>query len=129
MNDVLRMRNEWGMSMSEMKLTPTYLAELVQLVDEGKINITTAKNLLPKIQESGKNPRTLVEELGLAVVSDDAAIRAICAKVVAQNPAEVKLYREGKETLIGWFVGQVMRELRGKADPKLTQQILKELLK
>lgn len=129
MNDVLRMRNEWGMSMSEMKLTPVYLAELVQLVDEGKINITTAKNLLPKIQESGKNPRTLVEELGLAVVSDDAAIRAICAKVVAQNPAEVKSYREGKETLIGWFVGQVMRELRGKADPKLTQQILKELLK
>jgi aspartyl-tRNA(Asn)/glutamyl-tRNA(Gln) amidotransferase subunit B len=70
-----------------------------------------------------------VEELGLAVVSDDAAIRVICAKVVAQNPAEVKSYREGKETLIGWFVGQVMRELRGKADPKLTQQILKELLK
>jgi len=129
MNEVLRMRNEMGMRMADMPLTPAYLAELVQLTDESKINITTAKNLLARIQESGKSPRTLVEELGLAVVSDEAAIRAVCAKVMEQNPAEVRSYREGKEALLGWFVGQVMREMRGKADPKLTQQILKEMLK
>jgi aspartyl-tRNA(Asn)/glutamyl-tRNA(Gln) amidotransferase subunit B len=128
MNDVLRMRNELGKSMAEMKLSPIFLAELVHLTDDGKINITTAKNLLSKIQDSGKSPQSLVEELGLAVVSDETAIRAICGKIVAQNPAEVQSYRDGKESLIGWFVGQVMRELRGKADPKLTQQILKELL-
>lgn len=128
MNDVLRMRNELGKSMAEMKLSPIFLAELVHLTDDGKINITTAKNLLSKIQDSGKSPQSLVEELGLAVVSDETAIRAICEKIVAQNPAEVQSYRDGKESLIGWFVGQVMREMRGKADPKLTQQILKELL-
>jgi aspartyl-tRNA(Asn)/glutamyl-tRNA(Gln) amidotransferase subunit B len=128
MNDVLRMRNELGVRMAEMKLTPAYLARLVHLTDEGKINITTAKNLLPKIQESGKDPQTLVEELGLAVVSDDAAIRAVCEKIVAQNPNEVQSYKDGKESLIGWFVGQVMREMRGKADAQLTQKILIELL-
>lgn len=128
MNDVLRMRNELGISMREMNLTPHKLAALVNLTDAGKINITTAKNLLSKIQESGKNPQVLVEELGLAVVSDDAAIRAVCEKVVAQNPNEVQSYKNGKESLIGWFVGQVMREMRGKADPRLTQQILKEIL-
>ncbi len=128
MNDVLRMRNELSVSMSEMKLTPAYLANLVHLTDEGKINITTAKNLLPKILESGKGPQVLVEELGLAVVSDDAAIRTVCEKIVAQNPNEVQSYKGGKESLIGWFVGQVMREMRGKADPKLTQKIMKELL-
>jgi aspartyl-tRNA(Asn)/glutamyl-tRNA(Gln) amidotransferase subunit B len=128
MNDVLRMRNEMGISMTEMKLSPAHLAELVRLTDDGKINITTAKNLLPKIQESGKSPQMLVEELGLAVVSDAAAIRAICEKIVAQNPSEVKSYRDGKESLMGWFVGQVMREMRGKADPKVTQAILQELL-
>ena len=129
MNDVLRMRNEMDVAMSEMKLTPAYLAELVTLTDGGKINITTAKNLLPKIQESSKSPQALVEELGLAVVSDDVTIRTVCEKIVAGNPVEVQSYRDGKESLIGWFVGQVMREMRGKADPKLTQQILKELLK
>ncbi len=128
MNDVLRMRNELGVTMAEMKLTPAYLASLVRLMDEGKINITTAKNLLPKIQESGKDPQTLVEELGWAVVSDDAAIRVVCEKIVAQNPNEVQSYKDGKESLIGWFVGQVMREMRGKADAKLTQEILREVL-
>jgi len=128
MNDVLRMRNESGIAMSEMKITPVFLAELVRLADNGKINITTAKGLLSKIQDSGKSPQKLVEELGLGVVSDDAAIRAICEKIVTQNPTEVQSFKDGKESLMGWFVGQVMRELRGKADPKLTQQILKELL-
>jgi len=129
MNDVLRMRNELGISMAEMKLTPAYLASLVHLTDEGKINITTAKSLLPRIQGSGKDPQKLVEELGLAVVSDDAVIRVVCEKVVAQNPNEVQSYKDGKESLIGWFVGQVMREMHGKADPKLTQTILREELK
>ena len=80
MNDVLRMRNELGKSMQELSLTPAYLVELVHLTDTGKINSTTAKSLLQKIQESGRAPAVLVEELGLAVVSDDGAIRSICRK-------------------------------------------------
>ena len=128
MNDVLRMRNDLGISMQDMNLTPVYLAELVQMADDGKINTTTAKNLLQKVHESGKSPSALVDELGLGLVSDDSAIREVCEKIVAANPDEVASYRGGKQSLIGWFVGQVMREMRGKADPKLTQKILRELL-
>ena len=128
MNDVLRMRNELGMSMQELKLTPAYLAELVTLTDDGKINSTTAKSLLQKIQESGKAPAALVDELGLAVVSDDGAIRSVCETIIAAHPAEVQSYRDGKQSLIGWFVGQVMREMRGKADAQVAQRVLKEIL-
>jgi aspartyl-tRNA(Asn)/glutamyl-tRNA(Gln) amidotransferase subunit B len=70
----------------------------------------------------------LVEEQGLAQVSDEEAIRAVCQKVIDSNPAEVEAYRSGKDTLMGWFVGQVMRETRGKADAKTTGSILRELL-
>ena len=128
MNDVLRMVNDQGLNPAEMKLTPEYLAELISLVDAGAINITTGKALLQQINESGKAPKALVEEQGLAQVTDDSAIRAACQKVVDANPNEVVAFKVGKETLMGWFVGQVMREMKGKADAKITGQILKELL-
>ena len=128
MNDVLRMINDQGLNPAEMKLTPEYLAELISLVDSGAINITTGKALLQQINDSGKAPKVLIEEQGLAQVTDDSAIRAACQKIVDANPNEVAAYKGGKETLMGWFVGQVMREMRGKADAKIAGQILKELL-
>ena len=129
MNDVLRMINEDNLVPAEMRLTPQYLAELLKLVDAGTINITTGKSLLTQVQESGKAPVQLVEEQGLAQVRDDAAIRAVCEKIIAASPDEVAAYRGGKDSLMGWFVGQVMREMRGKADAKLAKEVLSELLK
>jgi aspartyl-tRNA(Asn)/glutamyl-tRNA(Gln) amidotransferase subunit B len=128
MNDVLRMVNDQGLNPAEMKLTPEYLAELISLVDMGAINITTGKALLQQINDSGKAPKILIEEQGLAQVTDDSAIRAACQKIVDANPNEVASFKAGKKTLMGWFVGQVMREMRGKADAKIAGQILKELL-
>jgi len=129
MNDVLRMINDQALNPAEMRLTPQYLAELLKLVDAGTINITTGKALLQQVQDSGKAPAQLVEEQGLAQVRDDAAIRAVCEQIIAANPDEVIAYRAGKETLMGWFVGQVMREMRGKADAKMAKDVLTELLK
>ena len=129
MNDVMRMINEQNLDPAVMNLTPKYLAELLKLVDEGIINITTGKALLDQVEKSGKAPKQLVEEQGLAQVRDDAAIRAVCEKIINANPDEVAAYRGGKESLIGWFVGQVMREMRGKADAKLAKEVLAELLK
>ena len=129
MNDVLRMINEDHLDPTAMRLTPQYLAELLKLVDAGTINITTGKALLAQVQESGKAPMQLVEEQGLAQVRDDAAIRAVCEKIIAASPDEVAAYRGGKDSLMGWFVGQVMREMRGKADAKLAKEVLTELLK
>jgi len=128
MNDVLRMVNDQGLNPAEMKLTPEYLAELISLVDSGAINITTGKALLQQVNKSGKAPKALVDEQGLAQVTDDSAIRAACQKVVDANPNEVAAFKAGKVTLMGWFVGQVMREMKGKADAKIAGKILKELL-
>ena len=129
MNDVLRMINEQGLNPAEMKLTPRSLAEILKLVDSGTININTGKSLLQKVQDSGQSPQMIVSEEGLAKVSDDSAIRAVCEEVLRESPNEVASYRGGKVTLIGWFVGQVMRKMRGKADATLARSILEELLK
>ena len=128
MNDIMRMLNESGKTAEQLQLTPAYLAEILKMVDAGKINTSTGKSLLDKVETSGKSPVKIVEEEGLSLVSDDSAIRAVAEKIVASNPKEVETFRAGKETLIGWFTGQVMREMRGKADPKLATKILLELL-
>lgn len=128
MNDVLRMINDQNLNPEEMKLTPRYLADLMRMVDTGAINITTGKALLQQVQDSGKEPARLVEEQGLALVSDEQAIREVCQKVITENPAEAAAYRSGKEALMGWFVGQVMRETRGKADAKTASGLLREML-
>jgi aspartyl-tRNA(Asn)/glutamyl-tRNA(Gln) amidotransferase subunit B len=129
MNDIMRMLNESNKTADQLQLTPAYLAEILKMVDAGQINTSTGKSLLDKVEARGKSPVKIVEEEGLGLVSDDSAIRAVAEKIVATNPKEVETFRAGKETLIGWFTGQVMREMRGKADPKLATKILLELLK
>jgi len=128
MNDILRMINDRGITAGELKLTPAFLAELVRLVDSGSINTSTAKTLVEKVETSGRNPAAIVEAEGLGLVSDDSAIRAACEEVIAENPNEAAAYKAGKSTLIGWFVGQVMRKMRGKADAQKAGSILAELL-
>ncbi|HAL17011.1 MAG TPA: Asp-tRNA(Asn)/Glu-tRNA(Gln) amidotransferase GatCAB subunit B [Anaerolineaceae bacterium] len=128
MNDVLRMLNENSKTADQLRLTPSYLAEIIKLADVGTVNTSTAKSLLQKVEESGKAPGEIVAAEGLAKVSDDSAIRAVCLEVLAESPKEVESYKAGKVTLIGWFVGQVMKKMRGKADPTLARTILEELL-
>ena len=129
MNESLRLENKYGISISASQVTPHDFAEILNLVDLQKINSSTGKQLFDLVQETGKRPKVIVEEQGLGLVSDDSAIREICTKIVANNPKETTSYRGGKETLIGWFVGQVMREMRGKADPEKAKLILEEILK
>ncbi len=128
MNDVLRMLNESGLTADQLKLTPQFLAEILKLVDGGVINTSTGKALLDKVQASGSAPAKIVEAEGLGKVSDDSAIRAVCSEVMAESLKEVESYKAGKVSLIGWFVGQVMKKMRGKADPNMARQILEELL-
>jgi len=128
MNDVMAMLNESGLTAGELKLKPQYLAEIVKLVDANTVNTPTGKSLLAKVQDSGKSPGEIVEAEGLGQVSDSGAIRAIAAEVIAENPEQVASYQSGKDSLIGWFVGQVMRKSQGKADPNLTREVMQELL-
>ncbi|MCD4754124.1 MAG: Asp-tRNA(Asn)/Glu-tRNA(Gln) amidotransferase subunit GatB, partial [Anaerolineaceae bacterium] len=128
MNDILRVMNEQELQPDEIKLTPVYLAEMQSMIDKKAVNNSTAKKVLNLVMESGKSPSEIVKTKGLAAVSDEGAIRKICERIIASNLDEVASYRSGKQGLIGWFVGQVMRESRGKADAKTAQKILRELL-
>jgi len=129
MNEILRMLNELGLNADELRLTPADFADVIQMVDAGKINNATGKSLLVKVQESGKTPQAIVEEEGLGQVSDDSSLQAAIDKVLDASPDEVESFRGGKEGLFGWFMGQVMRETRGKADPQLTRELLGKALK
>jgi aspartyl-tRNA(Asn)/glutamyl-tRNA(Gln) amidotransferase subunit B len=129
MNEILRMLNDLGINADELVLKPIHLAAVIKLVDAGMINNATGKSLLVKVQQTGKSPAAIVEEEGLAQVSDDSALQAVINNLLAANPEEVGSYRGGKEGLFGWFMGQVMRETRGKADPQLTKELLLKALK
>jgi aspartyl-tRNA(Asn)/glutamyl-tRNA(Gln) amidotransferase subunit B len=128
MNDVLRMVNDLGITPDQLKLSPAQLAEIIKLVDANTINSSTGKALLGKVQQSGRSPAEIVQAEGLAQVSDDSAIRSAVQAILDGSPKEVQAYKAGKVTLMGWFVGQVMRQMRGKADPALTKSVLEELL-
>ena len=128
MNDVLRMINDLGLLAGSLKLTPAHLAAIIKMVDAGTINTNTGKSLLEKVEQSGRPPEEIVQAEGLARVSDTGAIQSVCAEVLAENPDQVAAYKAGKVGLIGWFVGQVMKKSRGKADPQVAKAALEELL-
>ena len=128
MNEILRLINELQLPANALKIRPRDLAAIIRMTEEKTVNVSTGKTLVDLVRKSGKDPRKIVREQNLAMVSDDEAIRAVCEKIVKDNPKEVSAYRNGKETLLGWFTGQVMRQTRGKADPKLTAAVLKEVL-
>jgi len=128
MNDVLRLMNERNLMAENLIIRPDHLAAIIKLVDENTINISTGRALIDKVEDSGHAPQKIVVDEGLGQVSDSGAIRSLVAEVLAENPEQVEKYREGKTTLIGWFVGQVMRKSQGKADPQLAKGLLEELL-
>ncbi len=128
MTEVLRELNREGKEIDETKLTPELFTELLKLLDEGVISSTAAKKVFVEVYESGRKPTEIVEEKGLRQESDETALLAICQKIVEAHPKEVEKYRKGKKNIIGFFVGQVMRETKGKANPKVVNQILAKLL-
>ncbi len=127
-NDVLRLLRERGLTASQLRLRPAHLAEIIRLVEDKAITANTAKELLVKVEATGQPPGEIVRAEGLAKVSDESALRAMAESVLASSPEQVAAYKAGKATLIGWFVGQVMRQSGGKADPQRTRYILEKLL-
>jgi aspartyl-tRNA(Asn)/glutamyl-tRNA(Gln) amidotransferase subunit B len=127
-NDVLRIIREAQTTADQLQITPEHLAEIVTLVDSGEISSTVGKELLERVRVSERSPRQIVEAEGLAQVADEGKLREIAAEIVRNNPEQVATYRSGKAGLLGWFVGQVMRETQGKADAKTASRILGELL-
>ena len=127
--DIAAYVNANRLSIAELPLKPEQLAEMVQLIDGGVISGKIAKDLLPELLAQGGSPKAIVEAQGLGMISDPAAITAIVDQLLAAHPAEVEAFRGGKTKLQGFFVGQLMKQTGGKADPKLANQILIEKLK
>ena len=126
---LLRERNQRAIPLEQAALTPAALAELARLLEEGLISAKIAHDIFGDLFTQSVMPEAYVRAKGLVQVSDTSAIDAEVAAVLAENPAEVEAYRGGKTKLISFFVGQVMRRMRGKANPALVNEALERLLK
>ncbi len=120
--------NSAGVELSQVKLTGRGLGEMIGLLEKGTINSKIAKTVFKEMLESDKLPQQIVEEKGLVQISDEGAIMTIVEQVVAANPQSVEDYKAGKQKAIGFLVGQVMKESKGKANPGLANKLLTEVL-
>ena len=129
MGGVLRELNDRKITLSELPISPKMLASMVRMIDEGKITSNIAKEVFAEMAESGKSPEKIVEEKGLSPITDAGEIDQIVEEVIKNNPKPVEDYRSGKERVLGFLVGQVMKAVGGKADAKLVNKTLREKLK
>ncbi|MFZ2488154.1 MAG: Asp-tRNA(Asn)/Glu-tRNA(Gln) amidotransferase subunit GatB [Anaerolineae bacterium] len=114
--------------LTSLPFHPADLAALIELVDQGIINRNTGKKVLEQMARTGEPPAAIVEAQGLAQVSDAGGLAQMVDALLAANPGEVEKYRAGKTSLLGWFMGQVMKETRGQAQPDLVRTLLTEKL-
>lgn len=122
------LNNNASLSIWDLAIQPADLAELIELIEGGTISNKIGKDILPELLEKGGSPKALVERKGLVQISDTGAIETAIVEVLAENPTELEQYRGGKTKLLGFFVGQVMKKTGGRADPKLTNQLLAKKL-
>jgi aspartyl-tRNA(Asn)/glutamyl-tRNA(Gln) amidotransferase subunit B len=120
--------NQSGISIDSSKVPPAELAKLVQMVTGGEINSTTAKAVLAEMFATGVSVEAIVSQGGLRQISDTDSIAPLVNQVLAENPEQVTAYLEGKETLLRWLIGQVMRAARGQANPQVVQKELERQL-
>ncbi|MDG1436279.1 MAG: Asp-tRNA(Asn)/Glu-tRNA(Gln) amidotransferase subunit GatB [Rickettsiaceae bacterium] len=120
--------NKNSMSLSECKITPTMLRDLVSLIEKGTISGKIAKTVFEEMFDSGNSAEQIVKDKGLVQVSDRGSIEPIIDEVIAANSDSVEAYRGGKDKLFGFFVGQVMKKTGGKASPSMVNELLKEKL-
>ncbi len=128
MGDFFAMLNEKKLELKDSPISAENLGRLVELVTTNVINGKTAKDVFALMAETGDNPEKIVEEKGLKQVTDTGAIEAVIDEVIAANPDNVAAYRAGKTALMGWFVGQVMKASKGKANPGMVNQLLSKKL-
>lgn len=121
--DITAYLKENKLTINETKLTPESLVKLVELIENGAITNAIAKTIIVSMLETGDSPEKIVQEKGLSVISDESEIINIVKKVIENNPKEVEKYKAGKKQVLGFFVGQVMKETRGKADPALVNRL------
>ena len=127
-SELLRLLSDARITVAECKIKPEMLAEMVNMIDSGAINGKIAKEVFADMFESGKSAGDIVKEKGLVQISDESAILGFVQQAIAANPEQVKQFKEGKTAVLQFFVGQVMKSSRGKANPKSVIKLLQEEL-
>ncbi len=126
--ELFRLLGESGGDIDQVKIKPEDLVTLIKLVNDDAINQSAAKKVFAVMFESGNAPQQIVEELGLQQISNTAQLQFVAEQVIAANPDAVSQFHSGKEGLINFLVGQVMRATRGKANPQVAEKLLRDLL-
>ncbi|ABX41026.1 Asp-tRNA(Asn)/Glu-tRNA(Gln) amidotransferase subunit GatB [Lachnoclostridium phytofermentans] len=128
MVETMRLLKESEQDAEELKLSPANFASLIELIDAGKINRTIAKEVFEQIFKANVDPNAYIEEHGLGMVSDDGVVRSTIENILKENVQSVSDYKNGKDKAFGFLVGQTMKAMRGKANPSVINEILRELL-
>ncbi|MBF0635161.1 MAG: Asp-tRNA(Asn)/Glu-tRNA(Gln) amidotransferase subunit GatB [Nitrospinae bacterium] len=128
MGDILRVINDNGLAAADCPIKPENLAEMIRLIEDNVISGKIAKTVFEEMEKTGKSPKAIVEEKGLVQITDTSAIEAEIDKVISANPSQLADYKAGKTKLLGFFVGQVMRAMKGKANPEMLNKLLEERL-
>ena len=126
--ELMRIMNENKVDIRNVGIPAESLASLIQFLQEGSISGKIAKTVFEEMVQSGKDPATIIEVRGLKQVSDEGALRGLLETLLNNNPKQVEQYRAGKTQIKGFFVGQVMKETKGQANPQIVNQLLEELL-
>lgn len=129
MVELLGYLNAGNLTLADVKITPHGLGEMIKLIENGTISSKIAKTVFKEMVETGKEPKQIVEEKGLVQISDEGALLAIVQEVVNNNPQAVADYKAGNDKAVAFFVGQVMKQTRGKANPPMVNKLLVEALK
>ena len=128
MGELLRELNTAGISAAASPVSPERLVSVLQLVEKGTVSLKVAREIFPELYASGKTPEQIVKEKGLTQVSDEGALAKIIDDVITKNQAQVEQYKGGKEAVLGFLVGQVMKSSGGKANPGKVNELLKKKL-
>lgn len=128
MGDVTGYLKDQKLTINETKLTPENLSEMIGLIEKGTISKKIAKDIIVELLEKGGSAQKIVEDKGMSVISDEGALKEIIQKIIDANPGQVAAYKGGKDKLFGFFVGQVMKETQGRANPQAINKLLKEAL-
>jgi len=129
MGDVSRLLNENGIGIDECLVKAEQLADMLKQIESGIISGKIAKTVFEEMFKTGKKALTIIEEKGLTQVSDEGELTSICQTILADNADQVEQFKAGKTKVMGFFVGQIMKQTKGKANPQAVNKILNELLK
>ena len=128
MGDVLRFLNEDKRGIRDCPITAASLAEMIRLIEDGTISGKMAKDIVEEMYKTGSTPKAIIAEKGMVQITDEGELLKTIAAIIEANPGQVSDYRGGKDKLFGFFVGQVMKATKGKANPQIVNELLKKML-